>query len=445
MIMSMEILTVQEANLVAKRVLEEYSFWIKGEISDIKPDKYYYRYFALKDSQALINCVSVSTKLKELPFPFEEGINVKAFGTLSVYEKRGDFQFKIERIEKEGEGDLQAKIEEIKNRLQKEGLLDSTRKRKLISIPRKIAVITSDDSAAWKDFHKIINARFPLVEIILVNVLVQGEKAAKDIINALTKVNQINDLDLIVITRGGGSLEDLMPFNDEALARAVSESKYPVVSAIGHEKDVSILDLVADLRASTPSNAAELIVPDKGSIFQWLDGEYKKMWKWAESALQLYTLSLMRTTDRSMISDRDKFLLLHKKNLELLSSKILAKKNLYQSLQTEIDATFDKAFKIMLTKIERLEGENELQKGRIENASKIFINKYSQVLEKAEIKLQLNNPLQILEKGYSIVTDKSGKVIKSIRDVNENEILTTKLGDGDIQSSVIKTHVNDTK
>ncbi len=430
-------LSVTQVNTLAKQVLEEYSVWIKGEVSGCSPDKYYYKYFKLKDELSAIDCVFPASKLLGLGFSIEDGITIKAFGKLSIFERDGRFQFKVEILEKDGVGDLQARIEEIKQRLQKEGLLDEARKRKLPLIPKKIGVITSKDSAAWKDFFKILQERYPNVEILLYDVLVQGDKSAKDVIKAMKYLNTIDDLDFIVITRGGGSLEDLMAFNDEQLAREAAQSRHPIVSAIGHEKDISVLDLVADLRASTPSNAAELIAPHKDALYQGLDVVLSRMQTWANNRIAVCNLNMSNTIARSDIVDVHRFTKRFLDELLSLSGKMASNKRIYESYGyqlSEIQYKFQSYSKNLVPQyITSLVDTKE----KFRCASEDLIQEYTHILEKIGTHIELRNPLQILEKGYSIVKDSQGNIIKSVKSLKKGSELETQFSDGSVKSNIL--------
>lgn len=435
-------LTITQINNLAKATLEEIQVWIKGEVSSCSPDKYFYIYFDLKDENSKIRCIFPSQKLKLFDFKFENGIVIKTFGKLSIFERDGQYQFKAEIIEKDGAGDLQAKIEEIKNRLQKEGLFDESRKRSLPAIPERIGVVTSKDSAAWKDFYKILNERYPNIEIILYDALVQGNKAAKDVIKGLNYINSLDNIDLIVITRGGGADEDLMAFNDEELAREIAKSKYPVVSAIGHEKDTSISDLVADKRASTPSNAAELISPDIEALFQELDTYISKMKKYTTHIFEVNNLNLESIVAKTAIYKPEKLIQIRYDILDNLAFRIISNKRVLDSYKLIIEELYKKVFLgmnlLVKHKNEKLDDILELFK----LSKKDLIKNSQNLLDSFEIKIKLNDPLQILKKGYSINIDSEGKIVKSINQVKEKQIIETTLSDGSYKSSILSIKNN---
>ncbi len=318
-----QIFSVGEINAQAREVLERFRVWIKGEVSEFKQSPgWAFSYLTLKDDEAQIQGIISRWDLEKIDFEIQNGKEVLVFGKLSIYEARGSYQIKIEKIEPLGKGTLQEQLEKLKKKLQAEGLFAEELKKPLPKFPSKIGVISSADGAAWKDFKKVLEHRFAGVELQLSDVLVQGDKSPKQIIDALEKFNQENEVELVVITRGGGSLEDLWGFNDEGVARAIVAAEIPVVSAVGHEKDVSIADLVADHRSSTPSNAAEEIVPDKQELQRWLDELAMRIKQTKESWQELPA-----EVDNILAEARNKFVRLieEKSNsVELLYNKIEA-------------------------------------------------------------------------------------------------------------------------
>ena len=265
--------TVSELNANIKSLIEEnFPFiWIFGEISNFRIPGSGHFYFTLKDSASQISCVMFRGQQRNLKFNPEDGINVIGMGRISVYEPRGTYQIIIEYLEPSGAGALQLAFEKLKNRLSAEGCFDEVHKKQLPFLPNKISVITSTSGAVIHDILQIINRRFPNLPIQIIPVKVQGEGAEEQIVDALTLVNTRNDTDVVILARGGGSLEDLQAFNSESVARAIFASKLPVVSAIGHETDYTIADFAADLRAPTPSAAAELVVPQKSRLEERLN------------------------------------------------------------------------------------------------------------------------------------------------------------------------------
>ncbi len=236
--------------------------WVQGEVSNLTRSAAGHSYFSLRDGGATLRCVmfrggGIGADL------IDEGSAVIAHGYVSLYEARGDLQLIADIVQPEGVGELQLKLEELKLQLEKEGLFEESRKRPIPEFPQRIGVVTSPTGAVWQDIQNVVSRRYPLVELVLAPSLVQGDQAAPTIVAALDALGRESDIDIVIVARGGGSLEDLWPFNEEAVARAIFKSNVPVVNAVGHETDYTIADLVADVRAPTPSAAAELVVPDQ--------------------------------------------------------------------------------------------------------------------------------------------------------------------------------------
>ena len=235
--------------------------WVSGEVANLARPGSGHAYFTLRDGQSSMRCVMFrrSRGIERL----DDGVAVIAHGRASVYEVRGDLQLIVDIVQPEGVGELQLRLEQLKLKLENEGLFEPSRKRSLPEFPKRVGVITSPTGAVWQDIQTVISRRYPLVELLMAPTLVQGSDAAPRIVEAFQAMNQVSDIDVVLLARGGGSLEDLWPFNEETVARAVYASRAPVVSAIGHETDFTIADLVADQRAPTPSAAAEMAVPDR--------------------------------------------------------------------------------------------------------------------------------------------------------------------------------------
>lgn len=240
--------------------------WVEGEVSNLRRAPSGHCYFTLKDSECELRCVMWRTQAGRLARLPDQGDWVEAHGYISVYERGGAYQFYVDAIERGGVGALWRAFEELRDRLQAEGLFAKERKRPLPRWPRRIGVVTSPVGAAFQDILNVLGARYPLVEVVLSPSLVQGSEAPESLVAALERLNRLDDIDVIIVARGGGSLEDLWAFNDERVARAIAASRIPVVSGIGHETDVTIADLAADLRAPTPSAAAAAVVPDAAEL-----------------------------------------------------------------------------------------------------------------------------------------------------------------------------------
>lgn len=267
------IYTVNEINQSIKHILEGNfgNIWIEGEISNLRMPGSGHIYFSLKDSQSQIRAVLFSSFSQKTRFKLEDGIHVIASGALSLYEKRGEYQIIINYLEPKGIGALQLAFEQLKKKLSQEGLFDSSHKKPIPFFPKKIAIVTSPTGAAVKDLINVISRRAPWVKIIVYGVRVQGEGAREEIAEAIYNANQDEEVDILIVGRGGGSIEDLWPFNEEIVARSIYNSGIPVISAVGHEIDYCISDFTADLRAPTPSAAGELAVPDRKELIKKLD------------------------------------------------------------------------------------------------------------------------------------------------------------------------------
>ncbi len=256
------------------RLLLEDSFsgiWVEGEVSNFHQHSSGHLYFTLKDQESQIRAVMFRNQNRQLRFRPQDGLAVLVYGALSVYERRGEYQIVLEYMEPKGLGALQLAFEQLKEKLQAEGLFDESRKRPIPMLPRRIGVITSPTGAAIRDILHVLRRRFAGVDVLIYPVTVQGDQAATEIVDALRELNRRGGLDVLILARGGGSIEDLWAFNEEVVARAIAESKIPVISAVGHEVDYTIADFVADLRAPTPSAAAELVIAKKDELAQRLD------------------------------------------------------------------------------------------------------------------------------------------------------------------------------
>ena len=282
------IFSVSEITREIKELLELNlpTVWVRGEISNFVHHSSGHMYFSLKDENAQISCVMWRSRNAALHFRPADGMKINAYGDVRVYEKRGAYQLALLRMTPAGVGELQMAFEALKEKLRKEGLFDDSRKKRIPRLPQRIGIVTSATGAAIRDILTVLNRRFPAVEKILRPTLVQGEGAAEDIAEAIRDFNAYGQVDVLIVGRGGGSLEDLWAFNEQVVARAIAESNIPVVSAVGHQVDFTISDFVADLRAATPSAAAELLVPDRMEVKEALQAAF----------LRCYTAAGQRTS-----------------------------------------------------------------------------------------------------------------------------------------------------
>jgi len=393
-------LTVSELNNYIKELIDCEPMLgnvsVRGELSNYKIYPSGHHYFTLKDSESSIRCVMFKGSALKLRFRPESGMGVTAFGRISVFPRDGAYQLYCTGLSPEGTGDLQVAYEQLKAKLQAEGLFDGEHKKPMPEFPKRIALITSPAGAAVHDMIRILGKRWPMTEVILLPVRVQGAEAPPEIVGAIRYANKYKVADLIITGRGGGSIEDLWAFNDERVARAIHESELPVISAVGHEPDVTISDYVADVRASTPSNAAELAVPDVSEMLELLHG-------YDIRGLQAMRKKLMRL--RTRLDD-------------LSSRRVLTDPMTYiDSKRTELDYVS-----------ERLIAASEK---RIYEKRRNFV--------RLAASLDAMSPLKVLSRGYSIAEDAGGRLIRSCKDVSEGDSIAVTVSDGTIRCSVTES------
>ena len=366
--------------------------WVEGEISNLTMHSSGHCYFSIKDENSVLTCVMFKNSAYKLKFKIEDGMSIVCFGRVSVYDKRGQYQLYVEVIEPKGVGSLQLAFTQLKEKLLKEGLFDDSNKKPIPYLPEKIGIVTSKTGAAIKDMIHVIERRFPEMHIILYPAKVQGDGAAEEVSEGIRAFNLLGDVDVIIIGRGGGSIEDLWAFNEEVTARAIYESKIPVISAVGHEVDYTISDFVADLRAPTPSAAAELVVPRKEDILDSVNSFKQKL----------------KTALRSSIDMARKHLDGIMKYHALKTPQVLM-----QQHQQKVDE-YTKALKHSLS---------------------YFVNIKKHSLDGARGKLDALSPASILERGYSItMTYPENNIIKDASKVKSKTRIKTRLGSGEIIS-----------
>ncbi len=367
--------------------------FVKGEISNYKHHYTGHLYFTLKDENSLIKCIMFKGYAANLKFEPKDGMKVTIFGSVSVFERDGVYQIYVKAMQEDGIGSLYKAYEEMKAKLEKEGLFDQSHKKKIPLMPRCIGVLTSNTGAVIRDIINVSTRRNPNVYIKLLPVPVQGPGAAEKIVDAIKTMNEKKLADVIIVARGGGSLEDLWPFNEEIVARAIYDSELPVISAVGHETDFTIADFVADLRAPTPSAAAELAVPNIADIKLKLDGYDNR-----------YKLAL-------------------KKKVEFMKLR-------YEKCMNS------RVFKEPLQKINEKYILIDMKVKTIQNSiSNIYNNKKTNMI-KHIAKLDALSPLKTLTRGYSIV-QANGKVVKSIEELKKDEEIDIRLVDGQARAKVL--------
>ncbi len=392
-----QVLTVTQVNLYIKEMLSRDDvlshITIKGEISNFKAHSSGHMYMSLKDETGVIRAVMFRSAAGRLQFRPENGMKVIASGRVSVYERDGQYQLYIEYMQQDGLGDLHIAFEKLKQKLSAEGLFDPKHKKPLPKYPKRIGVITAPTGAAIRDILNILSRRFKYADVVLYPVLVQGENAAMSIAVALKYFNENNAADVLIVGRGGGSIEDLWAFNEEIVARAIYDSRIPVISAVGHEVDFTISDFVADLRAPTPSAAAELVVPSQEELKDKFNNVYGRLYSCAGRILEKNRLRLRLLTEKPVLKTPE---------------RSLDERRLY------IDGLYN----------------------RFENAYKNILKEKEQALKLNASKLDGLSPLSVLSRGFSVTKDEGGRVVKSVGQVKKGDKISVVVSDGEIKASV---------
>jgi len=389
------IYTVSQLNRQSRLLLESRisAVWVEGEISNFKHHSSGHIYLTLKDESAQVQAAFFSQYQRGLRFELKDGLKVFAFCRVSIYEARGQYQLYMERVEPQGVGALQLAFQQLKEKLAKEGLFAEERKRPIPRFPKTVGVITSPTGAAIHDILNVVNRRFCGTHVLLCPVKVQGEGAAEEIAAAVKTMNERAEADVLIVGRGGGSLEDLWAFNEEPVARAVFESRIPVISAVGHESDWTICDLVADLRAATPSAAAELVVSSRLELEERLRG--------------------------------------HKERLGL------AMNGIFERYREQISGLASSAaFRQPRYLLDQFTGRVDDLGRRMEGRVASFVGSKSQAFQSIMGRLNALNPLAILGRGYSVSFNEKGDIIKNVRQVSEGDVIRTRLHKGSLVSKV---------
>lgn len=394
--------TVTQINNYIKAIIERtevlQNIWIKGEISNLKYHSSGHVYLTLKDEGGALRAVMFKGAVMKLPFKMENGMKVSANGRIGVFERDGAYQLYIETMEQDGQGDLFKKLEELKKKLSAEGLFDERYKKSLPRFPAKVGIVTSPTGAAVRDILNILKRRYPLSEVYLYPALVQGANAALSIARGIEFFNKKHPVDVLIVGRGGGSIEDLWAFNEEITVRAIFASEIPVISAVGHETDFTLSDAVADLRAPTPSAAAEIAVPDREEIASGLDA-YRA---------RLKTL-LLKKAEQSEI------------RLKLISERASAESFIrrIENLMQTTDRAFD----------------------MLQKATDSRLDKKMSTLTEYAVKLDALSPLKVFDRGYSVAY-RDNKVLRSVSEVSEKDEISLVLKDGKVTAQVSQIQTN---
>ena len=411
-----KIYSVAELNHAARITLEHGigEVWVEGEISRLTRHASGHWYFTLKDEAASVSCAMFKQNNIAVPFAPKDGIKVRVLGQASLYEARGNYQLIARQMEEAGKGTLQEQFEKLKEKLAAEGLFDESRKKPLPMLPRKIGVVTSPTGAAVRDIINVLTRRFPNIEILLAPVTVQGEGSAPRIARAISYLNSRDDIDLMIVGRGGGSLEDLWAFNEEVVARAIAASDIPVISAVGHEIDFTIADFVADLRAPTPSAAAELAVPVQTDLGTQID----------------------RLAARLGGSLQNRALVLRERIPGFRRIMVQTLRSGLQQRQQRIDEaalTLTHELKnAVASQRQRLPGLQQAMAYRLESA----VAEKRQNIRRMEAQLRALSPLGVLERGYSLTETADGSVVRDAAGLKKGDTLKTRFAKGTVISEV---------
>jgi len=433
--------TVSDVNSALRDLIENslMPIWVQAEIGTISIQRSGHVYLVLKDNRSQLKAVFFGGAAKALELQLQPGVKVEAFGKLSVYEVRGEYQLSIRTMRPVGVGDLQRKFEELKVKLECEGLFALDRKRPLPPLPRRIGVVTSPDGAAIRDFLQIITRRFPRINVRIYPAPVQGNGAENRLARGVEFFNRIKGADVIVVTRGGGSMEDLWPFNAEVLARAIAGSRIPVISAVGHEIDYTISDYVADLRAPTPSAAAELVIGKQEeyldrtarltkTLTQTLAFELERQSKRLELARSSYVfrepLQLVRQQQQRLDDCREAL-------ADALRQPLTASRQQLERLGLQLETIRPAAL------LQECRRRQEELRYRLKTAAAAELERRRAVLERLTAQSEAYSPYGILRRGYALLTDAAtGQLVASVKQIAAGQTLQARVADGSINAAV---------
>jgi len=434
-------LSVSQLNRLARGALEDSlgKVWVEGEISNLARPSSGHLYFTLKDASAQLRCAFFRQRQRMNTSQLANGDQVLAFGQVSIYESRGDYQLIVEQVEAAGEGELRRRFEELKKRLAEEGLFDQALKRPLPALPQSIGVITSPSGAAIRDILSVLRRRFPAIPVIIYPVAVQGEAAAPEIVQALQTASERRECDVLIVARGGGSLEDLWAFNEEIVARAIRECDIPVVSGVGHEVDFTITDFAADLRAPTPSGAAELVVPDQSEwlrlitamaarlagLSQRLLGDRAQALDWLSRRLG------QASPSRTVFRQAERLQEIQERLGLAMRHDALRRRETMQELRSRLLQS-SPAFVVQASTNRLAEARH-----RLINAASRRQERLQQRLNIAGRALHAVSPLATLDRGYAIVSDaESGNILHGSDEARPGQRISARLARGQIDAIV---------
>ena len=445
--MNNEYLSISDINKIIKYTIEGNeelrSVYLKGEISNIKYHSRGHLYFSLKDENSKINAVMFNYD-RYLNFSPKDGDAVLVHGRISVYEASGSYQIYVDNMQMDGIGNLYVLFEQLKKKLSEEGLFDESHKKKIKRVPRKIGVITAPTGAAVRDIISTINRRFPITEIYLFPTLVQGENAAQNIVKMIKYANTFDDIDTIILGRGGGSIEDLWAFNEEIVARAIYDSRIPIISGVGHEIDFTISDFVADLRAPTPTGAALMATPDIEEVRRYFKTARERSLISIENKLFSYNQLLNKYKSNYILNNPIRLYEMKEQKLDNLFDRL---NNYIKNYLINYKSIFDRYksnYILNNPKVLYETKNNEIIKLKtdLNKTINLIINNNKNRVDTLKLKIDLLNPDNLIDKGYSLVI-KDGKIVKDINSVNIKDNIDIMVKNGRINAEVKGVNKNE--
>ncbi len=434
-----KIYSVAEVNRKARRALESSlgELWVEGELSRVVIHSSGHWYFTLKDESAAVSCAMFLQDNVRVVFKPKDGMKVQMLVRPSLYEANGRYQLIASEMEEDGKGNLQEQFEKLKAKLAAEGLFDEARKKPLPLLPRKIGVVTSPTGAAIRDIINVLTRRFPNIEILLAPAKVQGAGAEQSLAKAINFLNTRGGIDLMIVGRGGGSIEDLWAFNEEVVARAISESKIPVISAVGHEIDFTISDFVADVRAPTPSAAAELAVREKSMFEDELALYDRRLRQSLKTRAQDGRLRLNRAAHSYVFREPATLVRQYRLNIQTLETRMgnLLKMDAQGSLQ-KLESFNARMTHLLQSAVQQAHQHVDEIGMVMQHRMESKLERDRQKLRRLESQLRMLNPLAVLGRGYSLTRKADGSVVRSMKSVEVGDTIITQLADGKVVSNI---------
>jgi exodeoxyribonuclease VII large subunit len=426
---------------VRTHIEREYSdAWVEGEISNFRAPDSGHLYFTLKDGNAQIRVVMFRSSARLLRFRPADGLQVVVRGRVTIYEDRGELQISAEYIEPKGAGSLQLAFEQLKAKLEAEGLFAAERKKPIPSLPSRIGVVTSAQAAALRDILNILARRHHSVNVLIYPAQVQGESAPHEVATGVRHFNRHDDVDVIIVARGGGSAEDLAPFNDEGLARTVAASKIPVISAVGHETDFTIIDFVADLRAPTPSAAAELVIRSRQELEDHAAALHERLARAMRYRLLIQRQALTELAQHGAFARINELIRQRQQRLDDLTHRMeLAERQLLERMRRcwETISAVVRHYDLRLV-LSGMKKELESWTAALVAVTRNVLLQHKVRSERLDTALQSLSPLAILDRGYAVVFDSDGKLLKDSRKVKLGDEISARLAQGEIRAAITK-------